>query len=75
MRGRQSAAMLELIGVSEPIARDRADYLGIARRLVADVAWRHELAARIRDGHGQLFDAHGAIESLHILLQTGVAPA
>jgi len=73
MRGRQSAAMLELIGVSELIARDRADYLGIARRLVADVAWRHELAARIRAGHGQLFDTHGAIESLQILLHTGVA--
>jgi len=75
MRGRQSAGMLELMGVSELIARDRTDYLAIARRLVADVAWRHELAARIRGGHGQLFYAHGAIESLQILFHTGVAPA
>jgi CRISPR-associated protein Csy1 len=50
MRGRQSAGMLKLIGVSELIARDRA-------------------------GPEQLFDAHGAIESLQILFHTGVAPA
>src|SRR4029077_4640326 len=48
MRGRQSAGMLKLLGVPELIARDRGDYVAIATRLIADVAWRRELSERIR---------------------------
>jgi protein O-GlcNAc transferase len=73
MRGRQSAGMLELIGVRELIARDRADYLRIAGRLIGDAAWRRELAARIRAGNGHLFDVSDAVESLQMLLQTDAA--
>ncbi|MDQ2963711.1 MAG: tetratricopeptide repeat protein [Pseudomonadota bacterium] len=75
MRGRQSAGMLELIGVPELIARDRADYLRIAGRLIGDAIWRRELAARIRAGNGHLFDVGDAAESLQMLLQTGAAQA
>ena len=73
MRGRQSAGMLELLGVRELIARDRADYLRIAARLIADRAWRRELAGRIRAGRANLFDVSDAIGSLQNLLQTGAA--
>lgn len=74
MRGRQSAGMLKLLGVPGLIARDRADYLAIAARLIADVAWRRELSERIRAGQGRLFDVPDAIASLEALLQTGALP-
>ena len=48
MRGRQSAGMLSLLGVPELIARDRADYVSLASRLIAEPAWRRSLADRIR---------------------------
>ena len=74
MRGRQSAGMLRLLGVPELIAGDRAEYLALASRLVEDRAWRDALRARIRAGHGGLFDARDAIEPLQRLFQTGELP-
>jgi len=56
------------------IARDRADYVAIATRLIADVAWRRELSERIRAGQGRLFDVPDAIASLETLLQAGALP-
>jgi protein O-GlcNAc transferase len=75
MRGRQSAGMLRLLGLTELIARDRADYLAIAARLSSDAAWRRECAARVRAGQHLLFDVPDAIESLQTLLQSGALPA
>jgi protein O-GlcNAc transferase len=75
MRGRQSEGMLSLLGLSELIARDRADYLAIAARLCGDAAWRRACAARIRAGQSLLFDVSDAIESLQTLLQAGDLPA
>ena len=74
MRGRQSAGMLGLLGVPELVARDRADYLAIAARLVRDAGWRRELAARIRAVPGCLFDAPAAIAPFQELLETGALP-
>jgi CRISPR-associated protein Csy1 len=75
MRGRQSTGMLGLLGVPELIASDRADYLAIAARLIADAAWRRQLAAAICAAQDRLFDGPGAIEPLQNLLQTGALPA
>ena len=71
MRGRQSAGMLNLLGTPELVARDRADYLAIAARLVGDARWRRELAGRIRAAQGEVFDAPAAIAPLQALLETG----
>jgi CRISPR-associated protein Csy1 len=71
MRGRQSAGMLGILGATELIARDRADYLAIAARLCADPGWRGELAATIRGAHDRLFDVSTAIQALQELLQSG----
>jgi CRISPR-associated protein Csy1 len=75
MRGRQSAGMLGLLGVQELVARDRADYLAIATRLVADPAWRSELSTRIRAAQRRLFEVPDAIGALQDLLQTGAVGA
>ena len=69
MRGRQSAGMLSLLGVPELIARDRADYVSLASRLIAEPAWRRSLADRIRAAQGRLFNVGDATARLQQLLQ------
>ena len=56
MRGRQSAAMLAMMGVDELVARDVDDYVRIVARSRAMRACRAALAQRIRDAHARVFD-------------------
>lgn len=66
MRGRQSKAMLEMLGVPELIATDTRDYVAIALRLAADSGYRAEVRERILDNRGELF---GRQEPLGVLAQ------
>jgi CRISPR-associated protein Csy1 len=56
MRGRQSAAMLRIVGAGELVAATQDDYRSIAARLIGDPAWRDRMATVIREGAGALFD-------------------
>jgi predicted O-linked N-acetylglucosamine transferase (SPINDLY family) len=69
MRGRQTAGMLEVIGVADLIAADRDDYLRIACRLAGDAGWRNELRERITRAQSRLFDDSAPIERLQAFLQ------
>lgn len=69
MRGRQSAGMLSLLGISELVARDADDYVRIVARLVNDVAWRGALSARIRDGLARVFDDSAPTAALAAFLR------
>ena len=73
MRGRQSAAMLGLLGVDELVARDADDYVRIAVRLAGDAPWRASLRARIVAARGRLFDDAAPIVALGDALQRLVA--
>jgi predicted O-linked N-acetylglucosamine transferase (SPINDLY family) len=64
MRGRQSAAMLEIVGVPDLIAADRSDYVRLALRLAADTAFRDGIVIRIREGKARLFDQRGPVPAL-----------
>ncbi|MES2932284.1 MAG: tetratricopeptide repeat protein [Pseudomonadota bacterium] len=64
MRGRQSCAMLRLIGVDELIANDRDDYVDIAVRLGADPQWRKLLARRIASNSHVIFDDETPIRQI-----------
>lgn len=68
MRGRQSAAMLRQVGVSELIAHDRDEYARIATRLVREPEWRRELVLRIREGRDRLFDTAAPLDAFADLL-------
>jgi predicted O-linked N-acetylglucosamine transferase (SPINDLY family) len=61
--------MLSLLGVPELIAKDRADYAGIAGRLAGDEPWRRDLRGRIASGHARLFDTAQPIERMHSIVQ------
>ena len=69
MRGRQTAGMLEVIGVADLIAADRDDYLRIACRLAGDAGWRNEMRERITRAQSRLFDDSAPIERLQAFLQ------
>jgi predicted O-linked N-acetylglucosamine transferase (SPINDLY family) len=63
MRGRQSAAMLRIVGAADLIAADTDGYRAIASRLVDDVAWRAAMAETIREGLGALFDRREPVQA------------
>jgi CRISPR-associated protein Csy1 len=72
MRGRQSMAMLRLLGVEELIARDVADYVDIAVRVGGDREFRAALSARIKAGLPTLFDRDEPIRELEAFLEKAV---
>ncbi|APV50632.1 hypothetical protein BWI17_13605 [Betaproteobacteria bacterium GR16-43] len=55
-RGRQTSAMLRMLGVEELIARDSDGYVERAQALLGDASLRERLRARIRERSGRLFD-------------------
>jgi len=72
MRGRQSMAMLRLLGVDELVASDAADYVAKAVRVGTDRGFRAELSARIKAGLGTLFDRDEPIRELEDFLERAV---
>jgi predicted O-linked N-acetylglucosamine transferase (SPINDLY family) len=68
MRGRQSAAMLRQLDVSELIAADETGYIEIASRLVRDAQWRRSVSSKIEERRALLFDARAPVEAFSDLL-------
>ena len=64
MRGRQSAAMLRILGLDELIATDAVQYVATALRVAADPEFRRGLSARIHANLPKLFDRAEPIEAL-----------
>ena len=64
MRGRQTQAMLKIVGVPELIATDRQSYVATAVGLARDRAIAADLRRRILAGHGALYDRGEPIEAL-----------
>jgi CRISPR-associated protein Csy1 len=64
MRGRQSAAMLRILGLEELIARDAEEYVQLALRVARDSAYREALSTRIREGWPRLVNRGEPVEAL-----------
>ncbi len=56
MRGRQTMAMLGLLGVEELIATSAEEYLAIAHKLATDHSYRNEISQKILKHRDRLFD-------------------
>jgi CRISPR-associated protein Csy1 len=69
MRGRQSQAMLRIVGAQDLVASSVEEYLGIAQRLGGDAAERTRISGRIRDGLGNLFERDEPIRALEAFLE------
>lgn len=73
MRGRQSQAMLRIVGTEELVATDREDYVSRAVRLGRDMDRRLALRQRILAERGALFERDEPIRALEAFLEQAVA--
>jgi len=64
MRGRHSAALLEMMGMMATIGETIEDYIAIAIRLARDLAWRTEIRNRISAGKHRLYRDQSCIAAL-----------
>jgi protein O-GlcNAc transferase len=64
MRGRQSYGILHMIGVTETIAKDEAEYIEIAVRLGLDKQWRQSIEQQISQNQERLYDDQNCVEAL-----------
>jgi predicted O-linked N-acetylglucosamine transferase (SPINDLY family) len=70
MRGRHSAAMLQLMQLDELIARDENEYVEKATWLGLDRAWHSEMSQAIASRKNVLFRDRKPVEELEKFLQT-----
>jgi CRISPR-associated protein Csy1 len=64
MRGRQSAGMLETMGLAELVASDADDYVRKAAAIATDGAYRGELSRRVAEAAPRIFDDPSPIAAL-----------
>jgi predicted O-linked N-acetylglucosamine transferase (SPINDLY family) len=69
MRCRHSDSFLKMIGVTDTIAEDEADYIEIAIKLGLDSAWRRDIAERMKENHDRLFDDKTCVLGLEAFYQ------
>jgi len=69
-RGRQSSAMLRVMGIEELIADDEDDYVAKAVRLVRDESGRQSLRRRIEQRQAMLFDDPAPVKAFADFLLT-----
>jgi predicted O-linked N-acetylglucosamine transferase (SPINDLY family) len=64
MRGRQSYAILQQLGVTETIARNKEDYVAIATRLGLDRPWRDSVVEKMVAGYPLLYSDKRCVQAL-----------
>jgi predicted O-linked N-acetylglucosamine transferase (SPINDLY family) len=64
MRGRQSMAMLKMLGCEESIASDRSGYISMALEIGRNAELRGAISQRILANRGRLFGQDGAVRAL-----------
>lgn len=75
MRGRHSYAILQMLGVTETIARTEAEYIDIAVKLGQDNNWRNSLVKKIIEHHPYLYDDKTCVEALENFYRSVVKQA
>src|SRR5262249_13549046 len=64
MRGRESYAILRQLGVTDTVARDKAEYVDIAVRLGTDRRWRDDVIQRMIRGYASLYSNRQGLAAL-----------
>ncbi|MGB6296442.1 MAG: tetratricopeptide repeat protein [Rivularia sp. (in: cyanobacteria)] len=64
MRGRHSYGILQMLGVTDTIAKTEAEYIEIAVKLGQDSNWRNSLVKRMLERHSYLYDDKTCVEAL-----------
>jgi predicted O-linked N-acetylglucosamine transferase (SPINDLY family) len=68
MRGRHSAAILRMMGVTETIAETVDGYVSTAIRLAKDSSWRAAVRRQIADNKHKLYRDNACITALERFL-------
>jgi predicted O-linked N-acetylglucosamine transferase (SPINDLY family) len=64
MRSRHTYGILKMMGVTQTIATDEAEYIEMAVQLGLDANWRQEMAQKISQGQSRLYDDRTCITAL-----------
>lgn len=73
MRDRHTDSFLKLLGVTDTIAQNEAEYIDIAVRLGQDPTWRREISQKMSQNHDRLFDDKACVAGLEAFYQRIVA--
>jgi protein O-GlcNAc transferase len=75
MRGRHTAAILEMMGMTETVAERIEDYVALAVRMARDPAWRAELRRKTATNKERLWRDRECITALEEFLEQAVRAA
>ncbi len=64
MRTRHSDSFLKMLGITDTIAKNEAEYIEIAVKLGLNPTWRRQIAQEISHNHDRLFDDKACIAGL-----------
>ncbi|MEB3281498.1 MAG: tetratricopeptide repeat protein [Lyngbya sp.] len=73
MRGRHADSFLKLLGVTDTIAQNEAEYIEIAVKLGFDSAWRRDISQRMSQRQDNLFEDETCVKALEAFYQQVVA--
>ncbi len=69
MRGRHSYGMVRMLGVTETIAKDEAEYIEIAVRLGLDQDWRQSIVDKVKQNQNRAFEDPTCVVALEEFYQ------
>ncbi|MBW4639531.1 MAG: tetratricopeptide repeat protein [Gloeocapsa sp. UFS-A4-WI-NPMV-4B04] len=69
MRGRHSYAILKMLGVTDTIAKNEAEYIEIAVKLGLDREWRNSIVECMIQRHTCLYDDKTCVEALDVFFR------
>jgi predicted O-linked N-acetylglucosamine transferase (SPINDLY family) len=69
MRGRHSDSFLKMLGVTDTIAQNEAEYIDIAVKLGLNPTWRQNIAQEMSQRHHLLFDDQACVAGLEAFYQ------
>lgn len=72
MRSRHSAAILQILGVTETIANSELEYIQIAIELGLNTAWRNSISEKLNNNHDRLFNDLDSVKALDKFLAYAV---
>ncbi|MDY7024163.1 MAG: hypothetical protein SWJ54_22910, partial [Cyanobacteriota bacterium] len=75
MRGRHADSFLKMLGVTDTIAQNEAEYIDIAVKLGLDLTWRENISQRMSQRHDNLFEDQVCVKALEEFYQNVVRNA
>ena len=69
MRGRHSYGILKMLGVTDTIATNEAEYIEIAVRLGLDKEWRESIVAQVKQNQDRVFEDKTCVVALEEFYQ------